>query len=251
MGKHSRKQVKGEFCGNAASGKCGCSFDQDYRENCKPRWKDHEYVQIGARRVKFKKGYEAHHILCVATVGKVLIGGKGISKIIHMTKWCVNRKVNMIAMPLWGHTIKYYCDIKAKTIRKIRKQPPFKNLPQHDWDHNCAGGYRHEVEEELLSLRYSVDENAANHTLEAQQLADSLDALSKEFKDRLKARGSRRQGGTHKGWNKGKKDPTSRWFEPFSMARDEHITAKGYPAPDFKDETADKLAWLKKQLTGR
>ncbi|HKE46329.1 MAG TPA: hypothetical protein VKB41_17460 [Steroidobacteraceae bacterium] len=257
---HKRRRVKGEFCANAAKDDCGCDSHNDYRGNCKPApaWDvsvaDYAYAQIGKnkgskKKFRWKHGYEAHHLLCVGTVTKVLIDGRGISQIIRETRWCVNNPMNMHAMPMWGHTIKYYCDIDTQTVGSGGSQPPpWKNIPQHDWDHNSKKGYRFEVEEQLKAVAKKLRENKKQHKAEAKKLPDTLEKLSDHFFGQLKERGERCEG-TDNGWKKGGKRKD--WFHPFSMGNDGCVTEKGYPRGDFDQQTAGKLKWLKDQLTGK
>ncbi|ACB36328.1 hypothetical protein Lcho_4076 [Leptothrix cholodnii SP-6] len=247
MGGHNRAKFKDDFCAVAAQPSCGCSINADYVAVCRPNWPDHAFV----RKIKGNpnpppKSFEAHHILCAASVGVMIVdaGGKGVGKLVGDTEWCINTRKNMIAMPLWGHTVKWYCNIPAVTLGAAnRKAPPFKNLPQHDWDHTGNGGYQEEVDADLRDV--VKDLKKAGHDTSTFDLAGELDALSSKFKSALKARG-KRSGGTHAGWQAGRAAPNSQWYAPFSMAAS--VTAKGYPKLNFTQETMNKLKWLAKQL---
>ena len=53
---------------------------------------------------------EAHHILCVAQVNKCVVGKTiEVQKVLDESKWCINSTKNMVALPLWGTTVMYYC----------------------------------------------------------------------------------------------------------------------------------------------
>jgi len=156
MGGHNRAKFKDDFCAVAAQPSCGCSINADYVAVCRPNWPDHAFVRkITGNPNPPPKSFEAHHILCAASVGVMIVdaGGKGVGKLVGDTEWCINTRKNMIAMPLWGHTVKWYCNIPAVTLGAAnRKAPPFKNLPQHDWDHTGNGGYQEEVDADLRDV---------------------------------------------------------------------------------------------------
>lgn len=246
MGGHNRAKFKKDFCAVAAQPSCGCSIDADYVAACKPSWANYSFTVDIDGVGKRPKVFEAHHILCAASVGTMIVdaSGKGVAKIVGDTEWCINTKKNMLAMPLWGHTVQWYCNVSSLSLLSAnRGAPPFKNLPQHDWDHTGNGGYQDEVDKELKKI--VKDLKQAGHDATTFDLAGELDGLSGHFKSELRARG-RRGGGTHGGWNKGRQDPDSQWYPPFSMAADP--TAKGYPKLNFTKEFTYKLKWLAEQL---
>src|ERR1700686_2189394 len=105
---HKRGSTLGKFCGVP-----GCDHN-DYRRVCKPAWSNLSYPQLNySKETKVfyavRRSYEAHHLLCVSQVGSVIIGGPnnktGIESIVNETNWCINKKENMLGMPMWGHTI--------------------------------------------------------------------------------------------------------------------------------------------------
>lgn len=249
MAGHNRAKSKGDFCAVAAQPSCGCSIDADYVAVCRPNWPNHEFIRKIKGVGKRPKSFEAHHILCASSVGVMIVdaGGKGVAKLVGDTEWCINTKKNMIAMPLWGHTVKWYCNIDTKTLGAAsRKAPPFKNLPQHDWDHTGKGAYQEEVDKELSKI--VKDLKKAGHDATTFDLAGALDGQSSNFKSLLKARG-KRNGGTHAGWRAGRANPNSTtWYPPFSMASTGCVTGKGYPKLNFTQEMMNKLKWLAKQI---
>ena len=121
---------------------------EDYIKICEPPasqpWTGHEFFRyVNAQagpRVDTKK-YKAHHILCVGAVTDNVLGDSKIHDVIVQTDWCISNKENMIAMPLWGHTVKWYCSVAADSkagddvFNQAAAVPPFANLPQHDFDH--------------------------------------------------------------------------------------------------------------------
>ena len=249
MASHNRAKSKGDFCAVAAQPSCGCSIDADYVAVCRPNWPDHEFIRKIKGVGKRPKSFEAHHILCAASVGNLIVdaAGKGVAKLVGDTEWCINTKKNMIAMPLWGHTVKWYCNIDTTTLGAAnRRAPPFKNLPQHDWDHTGKGGYQEEVDKDLSKI--VRDMTKGGHAVSTFDLAGALDSLSSQFKTQLKARG-KRNGGTHAGWRAGRNDPNcTTWYPPFSMASTGSVTGKGYPKLSFTQETMNKLKWLARQI---
>jgi hypothetical protein len=253
---HERGDRKHNFCSVPAKPKCSdCPGSKDYIEVCKPSgWFNHTFMRLVRKKtgdVTFDKKYEAHHMVCVSPVTTQLTTKKGIQSVIAQTVWCINNKKNMIALPLWGHTVMWYCTITAEDddtatdmisdlIKKRRGEPAFADLPQHDWDHNGNGRYTSEVDADCLKLAKQVAESG--HKLKGQDLTDKLDALSNKYKGILKARGNR-CGGTHAAWKQGQKDPESNWGQPFSMASTSKLSKKGFPARSFDKSVAK---WIKR-----
>ena len=83
--------------------------------------------------------------------------------------------------------------------------------------HYTAGGYCSEVKADISKLWDQIAEAEKKHVESKNGIKGRLDALSKKWQDKLKARG-KRCGGTHRAWKKGMKDPESGWYLPFSMA---------------------------------
>ncbi len=248
-GTHNREKFKKEFCAVAADGKCDCG--NDYKANCKPApaWDSaDDFTWAIKGQGKRQQSYAPHHVLCVASVATLLIDAtdKKVEGVVEATKWCVNNEGNMIAMPLWGHTVKWYCNIKAAllSVGGGNTAPPlFQNLPQHDSDHTGKGAYIEELEEVLRKLVVQLAKTG--HEAKPVDLAGAMTKLSAAFIAKLKARGLR-QGGTHKAWQDG---ATNRdWFMPFSMATDGSALRKGYPKLQFSQKTMRKLQWLANQL---
>jgi hypothetical protein len=250
MGKHDRGERVGQFCANPAETPCDdCSESKNYVEVCKPgTWFSHTFERRvrAAKAFTFDKKYEAHHIACVSPVNEVLYGNAKLRGAVAQTKWCINKKSNMVAMPLWGHTVKWYCAITAEggEIDEDRKAPKFKNIPQHDYDHNCKEGYTWEVEQKLKELAAEIKE--ADHDLKGDDLAAELDAISDDFRSKLIDKRGMRKGGTHKAWKLAQDDPDDEtWCHPFSMASDKKVSSKGFPVRSFDSAVAkwiDRIA---------
>ncbi|HEU4486189.1 MAG TPA: hypothetical protein VFR96_11940 [Povalibacter sp.] len=248
MGDHDRGERKHNFCAIPAKPKCGdCPGSKDYIEVCKPEdWFGHTFkrlVKAKSGAFTFDKQYEAHHLVCVAPVTGEVVSKKEIEGVIAQTKWCINNEKNMIAMPLWGHSVMWYCEITAAggDFNEDKVAPPFKNIPQHDWDHNCKEGYTWEVTEACKKLAKKVEE--AGHDIKGDDLKAALDQLAGKFRNiLLNVRGTR-VGGTHAAWAKGAKDPESDWCQPFSMASTVKLTRKGFPMRNFDTRTAQ---WIQR-----
>lgn len=243
--KHRRGSTTNEFCTVAAAKACGCG--NNYKEMCEGEasgWD--KYPQKFARRNsstklidslrKNQRSFEAHHVLPVACVTEVIIGwdekANSSPSVISGTKWCINTKDNMIAMPMWGHTIMWYTDnfvgissevldeIKSKnkesvgnkalselseeTSKKLsnmlsdRKDtaPPFKDIPQHNYSHtgrNALSGYNQEIIQRLEAIVADIEEAQEMHqTDKINSIKDALDDLSENMKEILLERANDR-----------------------------------------------------------
>ncbi len=237
MSGHSEGIQEGKFCA-LRTDKCSPCGNK-YRQNGRPAWAAFTFLQ--GRKLRVNKEYEAHHLLCIACVTEFIGKKAKLKKIVEQTEWCINAKKNMIGMPRWGHTIKWYCNLacQGEILEKV-KAPPFKDLPQHDYDHNSPKGYTKEVEGELKELAREIEESTDKHEEVVATLKAELDGLSDDFRGRLTSRGERCDG-THKAWKKGAKDPHSDWYLPFSMADDGSVEPRTFPAPNLDSKVADKI----------
>jgi hypothetical protein len=246
MASHSKGVKKDKFCA-LRKDKCPCG--NEYQEVCKPAsWATEFFLQ--GRKMRVEKYYEAHHLLCVACVTQFIAKKREIAPIVRQTQWCINTKKNMHAMPLWGHTIKHYCTLASginilDRIRSRVRAPKFKNIPHHDYNHNSAGGYKSEVDTELKDVAKQIQKNKSKHKAAVRSLRGRLNSLSSDFRSRLRKRG-KRCGGTHAAWLKGKKDPTSDWYQPFSMADDGCVEPRTFPGAAGDTMLEDKIKALVK-----
>jgi hypothetical protein len=187
----------------------------------------------------FPKTYEAHHLLCVTSVSNELVKNEDIDATIKETVWCINNEKNMFGMPLWGHTVKYYCAVGSVSADIAPTAPAFANIPQHDWDHNSEIGYTQEVSQAMTKLAFQIEKSA--HDFKGNKLEGTLNTMAGEFMTTLKDRGSTRKGGTNNAWLLGRNNADERWYEPFSMASLGNVTEKGFPVRDFNEKVS---AWL-------
>jgi hypothetical protein len=259
-GEHERGKREGQFCSVPADPKCSdCPCSETYIKVCEPTaWgSGYTFQRLVKAKLKpftFAKKYEAHHIACVAPVTSCITADAAIQDVVHQTKWCINKESNMLAMPLWGHTVKWYCVITAASTAtefdEAAKEPPFKNIPQHDIDHNCSEGYTWEVEQALKRLAEKVKKANKEHALQPGDLATLLDRVSNGFKTMLDKRGNRK-GGTHNAWSLAQKEPPdAQWCHPFSMASDSKVSSLGFPVRHFDERVAKWVARIAKAMKG-
>ena len=233
MGKHARGTKTGDFCGQAGQ---SCSCSENYRTACLPiEWSGKEFAYPSHFVRKWQsvvfRGYEAHHVLCVACVEKSMFR-EHIVAIVRETKWCINAATNMIALPLWGQSVQHYMNNDTP--------PPWANLPQHDVDHNIKGGYTHEVSADLIELADEIHETKDDHTIETRDIAAQMNAYSAKWRSTLESRGA----GTHLAWQTGDTNPA--WYLPFSMAA--RGVARKRPFIGMKKKRTNSIARTLKKL---
>lgn len=167
--------------------------------------------------------WEAHHILCFESVnayGGLPQFAKVLAEIddtYKLTDWCLNQPPNLVALPMkdtYRHTA------AARGL----------DLPCHNMDHNCKGGYREEVTRAFITniwepIKDAVANAASNNThfTPADVLSEFQD-LEKAFLTKLQARGQR-SGGTLAAWSQ-KGSRTNFWWLAFSMAKDSIAMAR-------------------------
>jgi hypothetical protein len=152
-------------------------------------------------------------------------------------------------MPIWPHTVRYYCGFtryklgnifKYGKLRRLRGSGPgFKDIPQHNIDHDL---YDEEVSGILKEQRVTWSVAKKDHEITAQQIADELRTLSGDNQTKLKNRGR----GTHQAWVAAIKagklgEEAADWYMPFSMAAEPRERA--FPIKDDEDTVTD---WIKK-----
>ncbi len=254
---HRLQRTKNDlFCAVAADGPCGCKGaggNKDYKAECKPEkpWMaSFDFQWNNKRNGPRQQSYAPHHIVCVASVGELVIlaTDKKVQGVVNATSWCANTKRNMVAMPLWGHTVQWYCGIDEDKLNSPEPTAPsFENIPQHDWDHTGTGCYIKELNEEIVGI---VDDmKKAGHEAVEGDLAGRLNDMSDDYRGRLEQRGMRGSPkGTHEGWKRGMANPKSDWYLPFSMAIKSAAGRKGFPKLTFTTIVRKKIKWLAEQL---
>jgi hypothetical protein len=211
MSKHKKKiTLKNEFCGARVYGKCQ-PCQNNYRYTNKPKFFP----------------YQAHHLIPVTCVGSELMPRKEIDALLRSTKWCINAKDNMLGMPIWADTVRYYCVTKAIMKYAQVGAPEFADIPQHLNDHDY---YNEEVRGHLHGLAIAWEE--ADHDAKPVDIAGDLETMSGVMNDDLDTRGSTRAGGTHKAWTEAVKASPNEypdWYMPFSMAADGNVRKRAFP----------------------
>lgn len=223
MASHSEGDRIKNFC---TQRKTTCKCGAKYRGNCNPAPSDWT-LTVGGRK------FEAHHLLCVASVTAYLLREKGILDVVKQTDWCVNEDPNMFAMPLWGHFVKWYSNAKHHTDNGLPKPPAFADVPCHNYGHNGKNSYKKDVDSWAMNLASQYKSVAkAQHKIKAAELAGKLKSESGNLRARLqnkgKGLGKTKIGGivqiaavgngTHAAWVAALDGDTAGWYEPFSMA---------------------------------
>jgi hypothetical protein len=249
-----RGAKKEEFC--AEPGK-PCDCENNYYTICDPGWTNYTYPQFVNRQPNpytYQERYEAHHIVCVSSIMTQLYDKPEVQRVVLQTVWCINNSVNMKAMPLFGHTVQYYCSIGPSALRRFIRgdidPPDFANIPQHDWDHDGDKCYLEEVDDAVRELASQIEkvENDPEHQYTGDDLAYELGELSKGFRKKLYDRGQR-NGGTHDSWQEGRDvDGSTKWCRPFSMASTANL--KGFPVPKFNSAVQEWVDRIAKALRG-
>jgi len=239
MAGHSKGVDVGNFC---ALRRKKCPHNE-YQKNCTPSpvgWATYSFKQ-GQIKIENKK-HEAHHLLCVSCVTEFIGYDEQIQEIVAQTPWCINSTTNMFAMPLWGHTIKYYCNLRRSgaTFRDRSADPPkFENIPQHDYDHNSDNGYTDEVGKDLEKVARQIAKKRKAHEAAIMELESRLNSLSEKYRKKLQGRGRRCQG-THYAWTVAGLSGDAKWCHPFSMA----AKPEKRTFPTTSGVLADKIAEL-------
>jgi len=254
--KHKKRGKKWDkFCTVPTRNRCECG--NDYIKGCDPKWKSGFQfltgkLQEGVYSTR-PKNYEAHHIMCVGSVEKGLQAEateKQFKPILEKEEWCVNDRSNMLAMPVWGHTVKHYCQITSIAggmLDIAPLPPPFADLPQHDRDHNGDLSYKFEVDAEIKKIQAQIEKSP--HDVKAGSIVAKLNSLSSQYRSTLKDRGTRR-GGTHKCWQDGKSGKDKLWFLPFSMASTAGAMERAFPSATFDERVKKWIEKIRKALAG-
>lgn len=221
MASHTKGVVRNLFC---AQRKKPCRDDNNYRTVCAKPWQ-----------------YQAHHVLCVASVTQFIGKKTKIQPIVKQTKWCINNGDNLLAMPMWG-TINTYYNAAIRLGALEKAGPPFQNIPVHSYDH---AKYQKALNIDLANLADQIADIAEKHEDPSGTLAGALEGMRAEYKDdKLLTHGTRARG-THREWLEGLAGrPSGNWYLPFSMADDPE--PRTFPAR--RSGAMEKVAKLMKKL---
>jgi hypothetical protein len=237
MAGHTEGLQKDQFC-SVRTEKCECG--NKYREPCdkvaakwNARGKNWSKYAAKYKEGAQERGHEAHHIASVASVTGKITANADIDKIVRKTKWCVNAAKNMIALPMWAHTLNWYFDLKSGDERSAKMgAPPFAGLAQHDYDH---GLYLKEVDDSLAPIPKQVKMNAKAHEDPTGDLAAMLDSVIDTHKPQL-CTGKN----THDSWCQAVKSGYANWYKAFSMVNG--ATPRTFPlAASGKDKMRKKF----------
>lgn len=225
---HSEGALVGKFC-TQRKPKCD-KHSQEYRENCKVSWT-----------------YQAHHVLCVASVTQYLSVDKDIKPIVEQTDWCINTTENMLAMPTYMGEIARYYEGQLASGADLNAAPGFADIPVHGYGHGGEKGYKSEIDAYMVKLAKAAAKSKEAHKDAAATLAGQLNSYRNTMKPLLKGRGKRGKG-THQEWlDAFSGNPSAKWYMPFSMADDANVKARTFPG--YSKATMDKVKALVNNLT--
>jgi A nuclease family of the HNH/ENDO VII superfamily with conserved AHH len=231
MAGHSEGDLVGEFC-TQRKAKCDKHGEQYRAVNCVVPWE-----------------YQAHHVLCVASVTQYLSADTDITPIVEQTAWCINKKDNMLAMPTYMGTV-YRLFAAWALLPGASGKPPFADIPVHGYDHNSKEGYKNEIDTEMKAMANRAKKSKAKHEETSATLLGELNTYQGRMKPALKKRGER-GAGTYDEWIKvysGEKAPDSDWYVPFSMANKGCIDPRTFPLARAK-AIQDRVKQLVAALT--
>ncbi|MCY1018042.1 AHH domain-containing protein [Pyxidicoccus sp. MSG2] len=173
------------------------------------------YANNCASGFKREGFWQAHHIVCVSSVGKRKADYPKeppelpdyLEACLWVTPWNINNPQNLIGLP----TNRQYVDSKG--------QEP-ENLPSHQVDHNTRDGFTDEVSQYLAeNVWRSLTAKKEVHDVDIARLKKELEDASDTFRQMLTDRGERK-GGTRLCWGKRyEEDYKSKWYYPFSMGK--------------------------------
>jgi len=229
MASHGKGIEQKQFCALRTN---KCKDGNEYRENCKP---------------SPLYDYRAHHILCVASVTQYLATVSTILPIVEQTKWCINKKSNMLAMPLWGMFMK--AALQRHEAGNFTA-PSYNKIPMHNYGHTGTTSYKTEIDNKMIEIAQQMEESTAAHKNSAKKLAAALNGYRGRMKGELKRRGGR-GAGTHVEWQGvygGVSAADHAWYMPFSMADDGDVEPRPFPCKKASSATAAKIAKLVKNL---
>ncbi|MET0391344.1 MAG: hypothetical protein ABW321_35550 [Polyangiales bacterium] len=225
--KHSEGLKVGKFC-SERSEKCTCG--NRYKSPCTSQMTQWSKTtkSLGLKRTDWKLpklvgrddrlqqwGGQAHHTLCVASVTGKITAQPELEPTLNVTEWCVNHKENMLALPIWPLTVRWYSTMRLENsevvhgfkARTVAQTPPFVGLAQHDYDHNL---YNRDVDSAMKEIADDAKKQGDKHEETAATIKAKLDSSRDAFKGTLQGRT------TDEAWFQGL-NGTETWWEEFSM----------------------------------
>ncbi len=161
---------------------------------------------------------QVHHVLvcCLFRQAKIeeALGNdtnraEYVNDCLWVTKWDINRKDNLLLMPLWSTYLNKY-----KNSTSVPAGGP-QNLPAHTRDHPK---YTKEVKMWLTdNVWNALNVQKEPHKVDLDTILTQLENGEKKWVAALIKRGSNRQGGTWQAWVNRKQN--SLWYQPFSMTK--------------------------------
>jgi len=249
MAGHTEGAKKGEFC-SLRMEKCPCG--NKYKDIMQGTESWGKYKQKHRTLISIERSPEAHHVLPVAAVTGSVTANKDIrEEVVKKTKWCVNDKLNMIALPLFEMAFTHYLVENDPDAGTPISAPPFAGLPMHNYGH---AAFQKEVNKELERVGEDAKANTEKHEEAASTLLAAMNEERDDFKPELDSRGKRGKG-THveflnaMGLNEDGTEfsgSAPNWYLPFSMA--EKPRARAFPSTTRKSGLSKKLNDLIKAI---
>lgn len=247
--------------GHTAGAKKGvfCSLRTEKCEPCNNKYRDimvgteswGKYKQKHRTLIAIERSPEAHHVLPVASVTANITANDEIrEEVVKKTKWCVNDKLNMIALPLFEMTFAHYLVAHDPDAGTSIPAPPFAGLPMHNYGH---ADFQKEVNMKLEKVGEDAKDNTEKHEAASKTLLAAMNGQRDFFRPKLDSRGDRGNG-THveflnaMGLNKDGTEflgSATKWYVPFSMAK----KPKGRAFPLMAGGLSKKLKALKKAMS--
>ncbi len=243
MAGHTEGAQKGLFC-SLRTEKCDpCS--NKYKDIMKGTESWGKYKQKHRTLISIERSPEAHHVLPVASVtGNITANEKIREEVVKNTKWCVNDKLNMIALPLFEMTFTHYLVEHDPDTGTPIPAPDFAGLPMHNYGH---AAFQKEVNMELERVGEDAKDNTEKHEEASKTLLAAMNAQRDFFRPKLNSRGDRGNG-THveflnaMGLNEDGTEFSGRvpkWYVPFSMAK--KPSSRAFPSTARKSGLSKKL----------
>jgi hypothetical protein len=212
MAGHTEGAKKGLFC-SLRTEECPCG--NKYKDIMKGTESWGRYKQKHRTLIAVERSPEAHHVLPVASVtANITANTKIRPEVVENTKWCVNDKPNMIALPLFEMTFTHYLVKHDPDADATIPPPPFAGLPMHNYGH---AAFQKEVGEELEEVAEDAKTNTQNHEEASETLLAALNQAREDFMLELNSRGKREKG-THVEFLNAITGSAPKWYVPFSMA---------------------------------